>query len=311
MLKNTFLQMPGRSFAGPLDPLDEPARDLRERLRVDVNALATEIGQRSVTSPERLARAARWVEQGLGRSDRPVQSQSFEVDGVRCENLEVEVPGGDRKDEIVVVGAHYDSAHSTGGADDNASGTAALLALAQALSHSEPARTLRFVAFANEEPPHFQSPDMGSVHYARRSHERGENIVAMLSLESIGYFSDAEDSQEYPFPLSAFYPSRGNFIAFVGNTRSRQLVRELTRHFRNETRFPCEGAALPGWLPGVGWSDQWAFWQSGYPAAMVTDTAPFRNPNYHRPSDTPETLDYDRYARVVQGLERVIRKLGG
>jgi hypothetical protein len=161
----------------------------------------------------------------------------------------------------------------------------------------------------NEEPPHFQSTDMGSVRYARRCRERGENVVAMLSLETIGYFSEREGSQKYPFPLSYFYPSQGNFIGFVGNRASRQLVRDVVGSFRTHARFPSEGAVLPAALPGVGWSDHWAFWQSGYPAVMVTDTAPFRNPNYHEASDLPDTLDYDRFARVVAGLEKVIAEL--
>jgi hypothetical protein len=128
----------------------------------------------------------------------------------------------------------------------------------------------------------------------------------MLSLESIGYYSSEPGTQHYPPPLGFFYPSRGDFIAFVGNPASRALVRRVVERFRAEARFPAEGAALPAVLPGVGWSDQWAFWQAGYPAVMVTDTAPFRNPNYHRSSDEPDTVDFDRLARVVAGLESVI-----
>jgi hypothetical protein len=308
MLKS-LLKMPGKSFEGTLDPLDASGLELRQRLESDVRALATEIGMRNTAEPERLIQAARWVEAGLARSGKAVARQEFEVDGVVCENLEVELRGAERQNEIVVVGAHYDSAHSTSGADDNASGTAALLALAERFATTAPARTLRFVAFSNEEPPHFQHEAMGSLRYARRSRERGETIVAMLSLESIGYYSDAPGSQKYPFPLSFFYPSRGNFIAFVGNRSSQDLTRQLVGWFREDTRFPCEGAALPEVLPGVGWSDHWSFWQVGYPGVMVTDTAPFRNPNYHELSDKPETLDYDRFTRVVLGLEKLLTRL--
>lgn len=309
MLKSFFLGMPGKSFDGALDPLAAPGLELRQRLEADVRALAVEIGQRNTAHPERLVRAARWVEAGLGRSGQLVLRQEYDVDGVVCQNLEIELRGSQRPNEIVVVGAHYDSAYSTAGADDNASGTAALLALAQTFAKKERARSLRFVAFSNEEPPHFQTDAMGSLRYARRSRERGENIVAMLSLESIAYYSDAPGSQRYPFPLSFFYPSRGNFIAFVGNPGSRALTKQLVGWFREDARFPSEGAVLPEALPGVGWSDHWAFWQSGYPGVMVTDTAPFRNPNYHRLSDTPDTLDYDRFTRVVLGLEKVLEKL--
>jgi len=122
-------------------------------------------------------------------------------------------------------------------------------------------------------------------------------------------YSDEEGSQKYPPGFSRLYPSKGNFIAFVGNTSSRSLVREVVRSFRETTQFPSEGIAAPGWIEGIGWSDHWSFWQEGYPGVMVTDTAPFRNPNYHLQSDKPETLDYERMARVVQGLVKVVRRL--
>ena len=150
---------------------------------------------------------------------------------------------------------------------------------------------------------------MGSLVYALACRQRRENVVAMISLETIGYFDDAKGSQSYPPPFSLFYPSTGNFIAFVGNYSSRRLVRRSVASFRRHTEFPSEGAALPSFIPGVGWSDQWAFWQAGYPALMVTDTAPFRYPDYHRPSDTPDKIDHERMARVVDGLEAVVREL--
>jgi Zn-dependent M28 family amino/carboxypeptidase len=151
---------------------------------------------------------------------------------------------------------------------------------------------------------------MGSWVYARHAHSRHENIVAAISLETIGLYSDAENSQHYPAGFNLLYPSKGNFIGFVGNLASRQLVREMVRSFRRTTALPSEGTAAPEWIAGAGWSDHWSFWQEGYPAVMVTDTAPFRNQNYHLRSDTPDTLDYDRTARVVQGLGRVITALG-
>jgi len=166
----------------------------------------------------------------------------------------------------------------------------------------KPARTIRFVAFVNEEPPYFQTEDMGSLVYAKRSHERGEKIAAMLSIESIGYYDARPKSQLYPAFLAPFFPSTGDFIAFAGNSGSRALVRQCAGAFRKHAKFPSEGAAVPEVVEQIGWSDQWSFWQFGWPALMVTDTAPFRNPNYHRPSDKPETLDYERTARVVEGL---------
>jgi Zn-dependent M28 family amino/carboxypeptidase len=233
------------------------------------------------------------------------------VDGVPCDNVEAEVRGRERPADIVVVGAHYDSLAFTSGADDNASGVAALLALARAFAGAHPRTTLRFVAFANEEPPYFQTANMGSLVYAKRSRARGEHIVAMLSLETIGYYSDAPGSQRYPPPMGLAYPDRGDFIGFVGDRTSADLVRRVVATFRTTTHFPSEGAAPFSLIPGVGWSDQWSFWQVGYPGVMVTDTAPFRYPRYHTAQDTPDALDYDRMARVVAGLERVIADLAG
>jgi len=152
---------------------------------------------------------------------------------------------------------------------------------------------------------------MGSVRYARRSRERGENIVAMLSLETIGYYSDTPGSQHYPFPLSLFYPSTGNFLAFVSNLKSRSLLHDAIATFRRHARFPSDGVAAPAAIPGVDWSDHGSFWAAGYPALMVNDTAPYRYPHYHRESDTPDKVDYERLARVVTGLAVVVRTLAG
>jgi hypothetical protein len=132
----------------------------------------------------------------------------------------------------------------------------------------------------------------------------------MISLETIGYFSDAQDSQTYPSPgLDLLYPRVGNFIGFVSNVKSRALLRRVMALFRRDAKIPSEGASLPAFIPGVSWSDQWSFWQQGYPAIMVTDTAPFRYPYYHSSHDTPDKLDYDRLALVVSGMEKVIQEL--
>jgi hypothetical protein len=131
----------------------------------------------------------------------------------------------------------------------------------------------------------------------------------MISLEMLGFYSDAPGSQKYPALLSLFYPSRGNFIAFVGNSESRDLVRRSTRSFRESAKFPSEGVAAPASLPGVGWSDQWSFWQQGYPAIMITDTAVFRYPYYHTPFDTTDKIDFEKMARVVDGVRNVVGSL--
>ncbi|MDE3051721.1 MAG: M28 family peptidase, partial [Nitrospirota bacterium] len=183
------------------------------------------------------------------------------------------------------------------------------LALAHAFAKTHPARTLRFVGFTNEEPPLFQTKYMGSRVYARRSRERGETIVLMLSLETIGYYSDEPGSQHLLFPLNLIYPSTGNFIAFVSNVENGFRVRRLVGSFRQQAEFPSEGGALWGLIPGVGWSDHWAFWKEGFPAVMVTDTALFRYPAYHSNTDRPELVQYERMARVVSGLQAVVAEM--
>jgi Zn-dependent M28 family amino/carboxypeptidase len=276
-------------------------------LRRDVEALATRIGERNVAHARAYAQAAGYIEQALRNCGFGTARQTFEVQGVECANVEAALEGAESA-EIVVIGAHYDSVIGSPGADDNGSGVAALLALARAFAKQKPARTLRFVFFANEEPPHFQSAAMGSWRYAKRCRERKENIVAMLSLETIGYFSDEKGSQQYPLADHS-YPSIGNFIAFASNLKSAELLDRTIAVFRAHSKVPAEGGALPEEVPGVAWSDQWSFWQFGYPAVMLTDTAPFRNPHYHRSSDRPQTLDYERLAGVVEGLVHVVGDL--
>ncbi len=294
----------GRSNRGALPPLIESQRALAGELKRDVVTLCAN-GTRNTWAADAMSAAAGHIESSLAAAGYRVERQRF-ASGA---NLIVEIRGGTRPEEIVVIGAHYDSFDGSPGADDNASGVAGTLAIARRLAGAKPARTLRFVLFANEEPPHFQTAEMGSWQYAKRCHERGETIVAMLSLEMLGYYNAARGSQQYPPAIAALYPDTGDFIAFAGNLKSRALVRRCTASFRRHARFPAESAALPEVIPQIGWSDQWSFWHFGWPALMVTDTALFRNPHYHMPSDTPETLDYDSMARVVEGLLAVVRDL--
>lgn len=306
-----MIRMPGESYRRALPPLSVEERRLEAELRAHVAMLAGSIGERNVYAHGRLGRAARYIETVLEGEGYRVGRQRYEVLRRPCDNLEVELAGGARGGEIVIVGAHYDSVLGSPGANDNATGVAALLGLARRLAGARPARTLRFVAFVNEEPPFFQTGEMGSWVYAKRSRARGENIVAMLSLETIGYYADEPGSQQYPLPFGLIYPSTANFIGFVSNTGNGLLVRRLVGAFREAAHFPSEGGALPGFIPGVGWSDHWAFWQEGYPAAMVTDTALFRYPHYHTARDTPDQVHYERLARVTAGLLDVIRGLVG
>lgn len=168
---------------------------------------------------------------------------------------------------------------------------------------------IRFVAFANEELPYFMGPDMGSWVSAKRSRDRGERLAAMLSLEMLGYYSDRPGSQRYPAPLGLFYPSRGDYIAFVGDLGAFRLVRRCVSYFRKHSEFPSEWLAGPASIPGVTRSDHWSFRQFGFPALMVTDTAYNRNPNYHQATDTPDTLDYERMAKVTIGLAAMLKEL--
>lgn len=306
---NYMFGMPGHSYDQPLKPLTAEEARLRDRLREHVRILAGEIGERNMGRYGALRAAAGYLERELAATGLVVGDQPYETDGKTVRNLEAELPGRGTSGEIVVVGAHYDTVYGTPGANDNASGAAALLEIARLMAGSHPQRTIRFVFFVNEEPPYFKTDRMGSRLYARRARARGEKIVAMLSLETIGCYSDRPGSQRYPFPLGFFYPATGNFIGFVGNTGSRQLVRRALQTFRQTTTFPSEGAAVPGGIPGVDWSDHWSFWKEGYPALMVTDTALYRYDQYHGPLDTPERLDYDRMARVTAGIARVVAEL--
>lgn len=304
-------RMPRESYSGPLPPLAEHDQALRRRLERHVSALALEIGERNVWTPGSMLAAAAYIRQALEAAGYSVTEQPYQAAGATVSNIEAERRGTTRPDEILVIGAHYDSVPASPGADDNASAVAALIEIAASLSSVPLARTVRFVAFANEEPPFFQTEKMGSFVYAARAKAQDDGILAMLAIESVGYYSEEKNSQKYPFPFSLLYPSTGNFIGFIGNVSSRRLVRRAVQAFRDQAAFPSEGAALPGWITGVGWSDHWAFWQQGYPALMVTDTAPFRTPYYHTPGDTPDKLDFDRMTRVVAGMTQVVITMAG
>jgi hypothetical protein len=309
------VRMPGKnvSKAAPLSP-DEVA--LREELHADVQRLAGEIGERNMWHYAKLNAAADFIEDSFSRVGLHARRDSYEIRGQACHNIEVEIPGEPQgaavssPPSIILIGAHYDSVFGSPGANDNGSGVAAMLALARRFAGKTTQHTLRFVAFVNEEPPYFLGGDMGSFVYASRCKACGDKISAMISLETIGYFSDAPHSQTYPSPgLGIFYPKVGNFIGFVSNVQSRALLRRVVALFRKHAKIPSEGAALPSFVPGVSWSDQWSFWRCGYPGIMITDTAPFRYPHYHSASDTPDKLDYDRFTLVVSGMEKVIEDL--
>jgi hypothetical protein len=300
--------MPKSSYTGPLPPLTPEKVELQHALQSHVEEIAGRLGEHNVDHPEQLEAAARYIESQLATFGYTTRRQAINKD-MLVFNIETEFRGSSKPDEIVVIAAHYDSVIGTVGANDNTSGVAALLELARFCLGRHFPHTLRFVFFVNEEPPWFRTSDMGSLVYARRSRARNENIVAMLSLETIGYYSNHPNSQRYPAGLGLFYPDRGNFIAFVGNIGSARLLRRSISSFRSAVQFPSVGAVVPESVPGAGWSDHWSFWQEGYPAIMVTDTAIFRYPYYHLASDTPDKIDYESMARVVSGLGQVLENL--
>ncbi|HOX43024.1 MAG TPA: M28 family peptidase [Myxococcota bacterium] len=306
-----MIRMPGCSHAGPLPALSDQEQALAQELRRHVEALATTIGPRSLQEPDGLEAAAAYVLQAFQAGGLQARREEFAVQDLTAANLVAELPGADPAAPLLVVGAHYDTVWTTPGADDNATGVAALLVLGRLLRTERLARTVRLVAFVNEEPPFFQREPMGSLVHARGCQARGERIAGMLSLEMLGTYLDAPGSQQYPPPLSWFYPARGDFVAFVGDLGSRALVHRAIDSFRAHASFPSEGVAIFGALPGIGYSDHWSFWQIGVPAIMVTDTAFFRTEHYHLASDTPDRLDFERMARVVAGLARVVADLAG
>jgi Zn-dependent M28 family amino/carboxypeptidase len=306
-----MFRMPGKSASGDLPPLDEEEWVVAQVLRSDIEMLAGTIGERNLQLPSRLQAAADYITTSVEAKGYRVRRVPYEAEGVESAVIEAVVAGTTKAQEIIVIGAHYDTVPGCPGANDNGTGIASVLALARMFAEeTTPARTIRFVFFPNEEPPYFMSESMGSHVYAKECHSRGEKITAMLSLETMGYYTDEPNTQDYPLPaLKLVYPSTGNYIAFVGDVSSGALVRRVVGLFREEAQFPSEGTAIPGFVPGAYWSDHWSFRQFGYPAIMVTDTAPFRYRYYHTPEDTPEKVDYERLARVVVGLRGVLRRL--
>jgi hypothetical protein len=304
-LSTCSVWMPGRSFEGPPPPLSPAQTATAERLRTHVRTLATDIGERNRAHADSLQRARAYIAAELTAAGYRVQEQPYEFDGETFHN--VEARRAEDTGAFIVIGAHYDSVGGSPGANDNASGVAVLIELARQLRTQSLPMPVRFVAFANEEPPYFNGGDgMGSVAYVAQLADPATQIAWMLSLETVGLYSDAPGSQRYPTGVGWLFPDRGNFIAFVANPASRSLLHRVIGAFRQVATLPSEGAALPASIPGIAWSDQRSFWNAGIPAVMVTDTAPFRDAAYHHDFDTPERLDYANMARLVDGLAHAV-----
>jgi hypothetical protein len=310
------LWMPGPAWPPGCGPLDVHLGRTESGLRSTVAQLAA-MGPRSASQPDALREAAQYVELWLrtAHSASPlgasweVRAETFGPSG-EFANVVAETRGTELPLEIVTVGAHYDTVPTSPGADDNASGVAALVELTRLLAQREPRRSLRLIAFPNEELPIGDTELSGSRVAAAAARARGDDVVAMLSLESLGYWSDAPGSQRHPGPLGMFFPDRADFLAWIADLRSRALLHRALAAFRASGRLPAEGLAAPASLvPDIRRSDHAPYWEQGYPALLVTGTAEFRNPHYHGPGDLAETLDYGRLARATAGLAEVVECL--
>lgn len=281
-------------------------------LRRTHDILTVKIGERNLANFDNLQAAAYFIESSMGQNNMGYQMtrQEYTVEGKPVWNLEGRLPGGKAGREVVVVGAHYDSAKGSPGADDNASGVAALMAVAQALSGVSLNREVRFVVFVNGAIPGFQTDSMGSLVYARSCKARGDHLVAMLSLDTLGCYLDAPGSQRYPEGIDATgLPTVGNFLAVVGDEAAPELVERIREAFQRHSSFPLVAAALPGGVPGVADSDHWSFWQNGYPGVLITDTAGYRYPEFGTAQDTPQRIDFARLTEVTKGLVEVVKAL--
>jgi Zn-dependent M28 family amino/carboxypeptidase len=292
-----------------------PDPALVDRLRIHVDRLAGLIGPRHLGRPSGFHAAATYTEREFGQLGGRVDRELYFAHDHEVANIILERAGKTKAAEVIIVGAHYDTVASTPGADDNASAVAMLIEIARMLRPIECPRTLRFVAFACEEPPHFSMDSMGSQVHARGCRRRAEKVKAMICLEMVGFFSAEPGSQRIPDGIPRWlhwaFPRRGNFIAAVGNLRSARVVWRFRRGFKAVSRFPLFSIALPESIGEIRLSDNSSFWDQGYPALMITDTSFLRNPHYHRSTDTPDTLDYDRLALATLGVAGGVARLAG
>jgi hypothetical protein len=280
------------------------------RLEKFVRQIVFDFHPRDFTHPENLSRAASYIGEEMRRAGAEVSEQIFEAGSFSYRNV-IGSFGPESRD-LIVVGAHYDTDGEMPGADDNASGVAALLELARLIATEQLSHRVELVAFALEEMPFFGTGAMGSAVHAAFLRAAGRRVRAMICLEMLGCFDDRPGSQRFPLRfLRLFYPGRGNFIAVVGNVRGAGIVRRVKRSMRVGSELPVYSINAPSIVPGVDLSDHRSFWCEGFPAVMITDTAFYRNDRYHTPDDTPDTLDYSRMAEVVRGLFRAVTDLAG
>lgn len=300
-----------------LSPQEQPIKQSvcaadPERLAQWVNYLAGDIGPRPSGCPGKLKSVALHLHRGFADLGYQVELQPHYYRENTYYNV-VAWPTGEEmahgSHPLLVVGAHYDTVSKSPGADDNGSGVAGLMEMARLLA-AAPRPGLRLVAFCPEEPPVFRTRNMGSYVYAQQLKQQRARLRGMICLEMIGYFQDDPGSQRYPFPgMKWLYPDTGNFIAMVGNLRSRKWTLQVKRAFVRGTDLPVEHLNGPSLVIGIDYSDHWSFSRFRYPAMMVTDTAFYRTPHYHGYSDLPATLDLVRTAKVVDGLVKAVQEL--
>ena len=283
-----------------------------ENLRETVTALAAGIGPRDLFNNNKasLRKSEDYITARFKAAGCAVDYQEYYAGGVKVKNISCARPGASLPGEIVLVGAHYDTFNNPG-ADDNASGVAGLLELAEYAAARKYARTLRFVAFVNEEPPFFKKEGMGSAVYAAAARAAGDDIKAALVLEMIGYFSEERFSQRYPPLIGPFMPQKGNFLAQISNFSSRELAGRIDGAYRAASKLPLKTVSLPSFVPGVDYSDHRSFWDQGYPAVMFTDTSFYRTPHYHKATDLPDTLNYEYMAAFLDGAKAALDELAG
>ena len=273
-----------------------------ERLEDIVCRLAEDIGIRNYQHYKNLEKSALFITEAFENMGYAVEIMSYEVNGQIFKNIIAETSNKNFSMDTIIIGAHYDSCFNPG-ADDNATGIAGLIELARLFKDVKLNHNLRFVAFVNEEPPFFQTKSMGSFVYTNRIQSSGEKVKVAVVLEMLGYYSENYFSQKYLPLIGPFYPNKANFVAIVGNFKSRKIAHNLYKAFKDSKRFPVERIILPETIPGISYSDHWSFWRVGIPAVMITDTAYLRNSNYHEKTDLPNTLNFGKMAKVIFGLK--------
>jgi hypothetical protein len=302
--------MPAPDFEGDEKEIEFESSGLEERLRGHVVRLSESRPGRNIIATDNLTPARNYIAKQFSDIGFNPRYQSYDIEGDEYSNIIVDIPSPVKGAPVLIVGAHYDSVENSPGANDNASGVAAIIEIGRYFSIHQPLHNhLRLIAFANEEPPFFHTDEMGSLVYAKTLSIRNETVLGMISLETIGYYTDAKGSQKYPRVFDLIYSDQGNFLSFVGNFQSRNLLTSSIALFRKQSKVPSQGVVSPAFVPGVGWSDHWSFWKVGLNAIMVTDTALYRYQHYHESTDTPEKLNYQYYAKVVFGLNKVIEGL--